>query len=70
MVIYTGKANRPHGQVVKTAPSHGAISGSNPLGVTSKTSSGYYRSLFVFITRMPHISQTNTGPGCYNLLAE
>ena len=35
VVIYSGKQTRPHGQVVKTAPSHGAISGSNPLGVTS-----------------------------------
>ena len=27
---------RPHGQAVKTSPSHGEISGSSPLGATKK----------------------------------
>ncbi len=35
MLIYYGELKRPHGQAVKTAPSHGAIRGSSPLGVTT-----------------------------------
>ena len=39
------RAKRPHGQAVKTAPSHGAIRGSSPLGVT-KTKNCLLRQFF------------------------
>ena len=60
MVIYTGKANRPHGQVVKTAPSHGAISGSNPLGVTSNLKECPNRHSFYFCLVYNRYNQIKT----------
>ena len=36
MILLSSVDRRPHGQAVKTSPSHGEISGSIPLGATRR----------------------------------
>ena len=38
MILLSSVDKRPHGQAVKTSPSHGEISGSIPLGATRRDS--------------------------------
>ena len=46
MILYKSFDKRPHGQAVKTSPSHGENSGSIPLGATIKThAKGAYLAL-------------------------
>ena len=41
----------PHGQAVKTSPSHGENRGSSPLGATNKKKEDCYVFLFLFCRR-------------------
>ena len=59
----------PHGQVAKTPPFHGGIMGSNPVGVTKKSSCVLRGVFFYYAWKMYFISH-HTQYNCHNWQAE